>query len=81
MNWNLNYTGPDSRQDYAFELQGIGLFVLHISVSSKENMKAYVLMFDSSKIASQYGYNLEIKCDDQKKSFSAVVRQINLLFF
>ncbi|KAG8037827.1 hypothetical protein G9C98_006038 [Cotesia typhae] len=73
MNWNLYYTGPDSRQDYAFELQGIGLFVLHIYVSSKENMKACVIMFDSAKIASQYGYNVEIKCDDKKKLFSAVV--------
>ncbi|KAH0567468.1 uncharacterized protein LOC123265812 [Cotesia glomerata] len=73
MNLHLNYTGPDSRQDYAFELQGTGLFVLHISVSPKENMKAHVLMFDSSKIAAQYGFNVEIKCDDQKKSFSAVV--------
>ncbi|CAD6208311.1 GSCOCG00003320001-RA-CDS, partial [Cotesia congregata] len=71
--WDLNYNGANTREDRAFEIQGVGLFVLHIFVTHEQHLKAHVLMFDGGRTAAQYRYEVEIKCDDNKKSFSAAV--------
>ncbi|XP_044591152.1 uncharacterized protein LOC123269485 [Cotesia glomerata] len=71
--WDLNYNGASTRQDRAFEIQSVGLFVLHIFVTHEQHLKAHVLMFDGGRTAAQYRYEVEIKSDDKKKSFSAAV--------
>ncbi|XP_057325360.1 uncharacterized protein LOC130667644 [Microplitis mediator] len=73
MTWDLKYHGANIREDYAFEIQGIGLFILHVNVTNEEHLKAHILMFDSGRTAAQYRYDIEMKCDDKKKSFSAEV--------
>ncbi|XP_008546542.1 uncharacterized protein LOC103570545 [Microplitis demolitor] len=73
INWSLNYNGVNSREDRAFEIQGVGLFNLHIFINHDQHIKARIFMYESGKTAVKYGYEIEIQCEDKRKSFGAEV--------